>query len=52
MDHGVPTGVNGSWHRIFTQDGAPTPDDCSVKYQLPNGSGTPPAITTTTTTGC
>lgn len=48
---------SGTWYLDFTKDGAPTPTNCRVRYQvLPINNTTNPAITTvavtTTTTGC
>lgn len=44
--------VGSSFQRVFTKDGAPTPDNCSVKYSLVGvTAGGSPTITATTT-GC
>jgi hypothetical protein len=37
--------------RVFTKDGAPTPDNCSVAYTSSASAGASPTVTTTTT-GC
>ena len=42
--------VGGSFERVFTQDGAPTPANCSVTYEAPSSGGS--AIVTKDVTGC
>ena len=46
----VKSYISGSYKRVFTKDGAPDPDTCSVTYEAPSGGGSPK--TTSTTTGC
>ena len=41
---------SGTYKRVFTKDGAPNPDTCSVTYEAPSGGGSPK--TSSTTTGC
>lgn len=42
--------VGGSYRRVFTKDGAPTPANCSVTYEAPQAGGT--AVVTVNTSGC
>ena len=42
--------VSGSYKRVFTKDGAPTPASCSVTYEAPSGGGN--AVITSDTSGC
>ncbi len=46
----VQTYHSGSYERVFTKDGAPTPANCSVTYEAPSGGGN--AIITADTSGC
>ena len=42
--------VSGSYERVFTKDGSPTPANCSVTYEVPSGGGN--AVVTSDTSGC
>jgi prepilin-type N-terminal cleavage/methylation domain-containing protein len=46
----VQSYVSGSYKRVFTLAGAPTPSSCSVTYTAPSGGGA--FQVTTNTTGC
>ena len=46
----VQSYVSGSYRRVFTKDGAPTPANCSVTYEAPQAGGT--AVVTVNTSGC
>ena len=46
----VQTYVGGSFQRVFTKDGAPTPANCSVTYGSPSTAG--PATISIDTSGC